>query len=215
MLTEDYIILISISFLINIQTFVKTAQKDMMCFKISQKIEYRDVNIRRIYKMTKYVESSEKFQKLASAYSESSTRGGGGNIGFAGFSLGMNAEVQSAWSESQSSEIKGTRFRSKEEIEDTTFASGSRQLFKKVTVEMKVSMKKPNKIIQAGISKYVEDNYVGSIDEIACPNNDEEKLVEKARREVKELSKGKQDVKIEGTYGTKLTEERCSEERKN
>ena len=134
MLTEDYIILISISFLINIQTFVKTVQKDMMCFKISQKIEYRDVNIRRIYKMTKYVESSEKFQKLASAYSESSTRGGGGNIGFAGFSLGMNAEVQSAWSESQSSEIKGARFRSKETIDDTTFAAGSRQLFKKVTV---------------------------------------------------------------------------------
>ena len=105
MLTEDYIILISISFLINIQTFVKTVQKDMMCFKISQTIQYSDKNIRRVYKMTKEVESSEKFQKLANAYSESSTRGAGGNIGFGGFSLGMNAEVQSAWSESQSSEI--------------------------------------------------------------------------------------------------------------
>ena len=215
MLTEDYIILISISFLINIQTFVKTVQKDMMCFKISQKIEYRDVNIRRIYKMTKYVESSEKFQKLASAYSESSTRGGGGNIGFGGFSLGMNAEVQSAWSESQSSEIKGAGFQSKEETEDTTFGAGSRQLFKTVTVEMKVSMIKPNKIVQAGISKYVEEKYSGSIDDIVCPNNDERRLLEKAKREVKAMADRDQNVKIEGDFKTIATEERCSEGRKN
>ena len=215
MLTENYIILISVSFFIIIQTPIMTIQIDKICLKISHKIKYSDKNIRRIYKMTKEVESSEKFQKLASAYSESSTRGGGGNIGFGGFSLGMNAEVQSAWSESQSSEIKGARFRSKEKIDDTTFADGSRQLYKTVTVEMKVWMKKPNKIVQAGISKYVEEKYVGSIDDVACPNNDEKRLLVKAKKEVKAMEDSNQNVTIEGVFGNIATEEHCSKDRKN
>ena len=44
---------------------------------------------------------------------------------------------------------------------------------------MKVSMKKPNKVVQAGISKYVEEKYFGSIDEIACRYNDEKRLLVK------------------------------------
>ena len=57
--------------------------------------------------------------------------------------------------------------------------------------------------------------YVGSIDEKACPDIDEKKLLEKARKEVREMADSDQNVKIEGPFENIATEERCSENRKN
>ena len=163
----------------------------------------------------KTVESSEKFQNLAEAYSRSSGLSGGADIGIKGFDIGGNANIQDAWSKSRSSEIKAENYRSDEKLEETEYDNTSRQLFKEVTSEVKIEMKTPNRKIQAGSSKYIKKDYVGSIDKEICKTMDEVRLLHKAEKEIEIMAKDKPNVTIEGYLKDTLTEKHCYDDRKN
>ena len=189
--------------------------RDEICVKLSIKIKYSDENIQKFSKYEKTVQSSEKFQNLAEAFSRSTGVSGGVDIGIKGFEIGGNANIQDAWSESRSSEIKDENYRSEEKREETEFGNTSRQLFKEVTSEVTIEMKTPKRKIQASSSKYVKKDYVGSIDKGICKTMDEVRLAHKAECEIEAMAYGKQNVTIEGYLKDTLTEKHCYDDRKN
>ena len=189
--------------------------RDEICVKLSIKIKYSDEDIQKFRMYEKTVQSSEKFQNLAEAHSRSSGVSGGADIGIKGFEIGGNANIQDAWSESRSSEIKADNYRLDEKSEIFEFDNTSRQLFKEVTSEVKIEMKKPNRKIQASSSKHVKKDYVGSISKKICETMDEVRLVYKAQTEIKAMAKGKPNVTIEGYFNDTLTEEHCYDDGKN
>ena len=189
--------------------------RDEICVKLSIQIKYSDENIQKVSKCEKTVQSSEKFQNLAEAFSRSSGVSGGVDIGIKGFEIGGNANIQDAWSKSRSSEIKDENYRSDEKLEETEYANTHRQLFKEVTSEVKIEMKTPKRKIQASSSKYIKKDYVGSISKKICETMDEVRLVYKAQTEIKAMAKGKPNVTIEGYFNDTLTEEHCYDDGKN
>ena len=203
-------IIVLLLLLLLIRVLVRIVEtREEICVKLSIRIKYSDEDIQKFRYYEKTVESSEKFQNLAEAFSRSSGVSGGVDIGIQGFEIGGNTNIQDAWSKSRSSEIKADNYRSEEKDEITEFDNTSRQLFKEVTSEVKIEMKKPNRKIQASSSKYVKKDYVGSISKAICKTMDEVRLANKAKREIEAMKKGKNNTKIEGYKKDTLTEEHC------
>ena len=211
----DKIIVLLLSLLL-VRVLIRIVEtRDEICVKLSIKIKYSDEDIQKFSKYEKTVQSSEKFQNLAEAFSRSSGVSGDVNIGIEGFEIGGNANIQDTWSKSRSNEIKAENYRSDEKLEETEFDNTSRQLFKEVTSEVKIEMKTPNRKIQAGSSKYIKKDYVGSIDKEICKTMDEVRLLHKAKKEIEIMAKDKPNVTIEGYLKDTLTEKHCYDDRKN
>ena len=139
-------IIVLLLLLLLIRVLVRIVEtREEICVKLSIRIKYSDEDIQKFRYYEKTVESSEKFQNLAEAFSRSSGVSGGVDIGIQGFEIGGNTNIQDAWSKSRSSEIKADNYRSEEKDEITEFDNTSRQLFKEVTSEVKIEMKKPNR----------------------------------------------------------------------
>ena len=145
-LTDCNRIIVLLLLLLLLRVLVRIVEtRDEICVKLSIQIKYSDENIQKFRMYEKTVESSEKFQNLAEAYSRSSGLSGGADIGIKGFDIGGNANIQDAWSKSRSSEIKADNYRSEEKDEITEFDNTSRQLFKEVTSEVTIETENTEK----------------------------------------------------------------------
>ena len=214
--SDIYQIAIVVLFLLLLRILLKNVETtDELCLTISQDIAYKDLAISKVSDEYEKVQSSEKFQKLANSYSESSSRGGGANIGFGGFEIGGNAEVSNAWSKSTSTETKDKRYQSESAKTETTYQEGYRQLFKEVTTELKIEMNKDGRQLQSSVSKYVKEKYWGSVSVATCPNRKQDRLYKLAQQDIIALAKDKPNVKIWGTYNTSLTERHCGKDSKH
>ena len=211
------LLIIPISALYFMQVFAE--QKDQICTTIKTSIQYYDKDFRSVKKETKIVTSSEKFQKLSNTFSQSKTVGGGADFGFGAFSLGFNAEVTNAWSDSTSSEIKNSNYREDFESEEIVYSEGSRQLFKETTVEMKIEIKRAegSSNFETATARSVTEVYDRAINPKICPIVNDTALILIAQQDIRDMrdeSDDKENVEIIGTQKRTLRETRCGIEGK-
>ena len=185
--------------------------KGNICIKITQHIEYRDLDVTSEYELKEKTSSSEAFHRQLNSAGRSMSRGGGLQLGIKMFSIGENVDVSNAWDSTVENENSNSRFQSEKTVKKLEYNPESRQMIKIATTRIEIERTRSNgKPMKAPVSNNVKEDYVGTINREHCPRMSKNSLIELAKDNI--AMKAKNEHVTISEDGVSLTETQCGED---